>query len=90
MLSWLPGQQREQWDLTAGLENQEAGVRGKYPNMFILLASNPPPRLAGSLCMTPGDQAHRYPSSPAGEEKRSKLTGFKEEFGIRRVMVLWL
>lgn len=30
LLSWLPGQQREQWDLTAGLENQEAGVRGKY------------------------------------------------------------
>lgn len=25
LLSWLPGQQREQWDLTAGLENQRQG-----------------------------------------------------------------
>lgn len=72
LLSWLPGQQGEQWDLTAGLENQEAGVRGKYLNTLIPPASDPPPRLAGILCMTPRDQAHSYPSLCRGGE--GKLT----------------
>lgn len=72
LLSWLPGQQGEQWDLTAGLENQEAGVRGKYLNTLIPPASDPPPSLAGILCMTPRDQAHSYPSLCRGGE--GKLT----------------